>query len=326
MKLPVHLLLFLTLMMCGEQAFPQRILEQYEPAKNDSLRIGTGDDDFLAFIQRGYTLMLPNEQPIKGVLIFLEDSGYDKKNRNAQQLYPQAAEAGFAVLSVSTEVPFDFYFTEASLASTHAQVQEAFSKHNLSNEHVFFLGASLVGHRAMKYIEYVRAGDHAFTPNIAGIVICNFTLDWTRKWRQHERDIRLNRIDLWEPRFMNYMLETHLGGTPRTTPEKYHEFSSYSYFDPTNRNIDTYKNYAVRAYTEPAIKYRLKKYHRTLYENNATDIVGFLAELSLAGNDNTELIVIQPEDNPSPKKNAQATWDAIDKDELMEWILRQTER
>ncbi len=52
----------------------------------------------------------------------------------------------------------------------------------------------------------------------------------------------------------------------------------------------------------------------------------FLAELELVGNKNTELIVLQPEDNPSPIKNTQSTWDTINKDELMEWIQKQTEK
>ena len=49
-------------------------------------------------------------------------------------------------------------------------------------------------------------------------------------------------------------------------------------------------------------------------------MVSFLAELKLAGNENTELIILQPKDDKSPTKNTQSTWDAIKKDELMDWI------
>ncbi|MCK0108034.1 hypothetical protein MWU58_01885 [Flavobacteriaceae bacterium S0825] len=307
-------------------SFAQNIIQEYEPVKNDSIRIGKGENDFLPLIQSGYTLMLPEDKAINGVLIFLEDSGYDKKNMNAKQVYNQAYKKGFAVLSVSTEIPFDFYFSKTSIRSTHNLIREAFLKHNLPNKNIIFLGASLVGHRAMRYIKFMKEIAFQFQLNIKGIVICNFTLDWTRKWYQHNRDIRINQIDLWEPTFINYLLETHLNGTPKTNPESYHNFSSYSYFDEKNRNISVYKNYAVRAYIEPAIKYKLKNQLRTLYENNSTDIVGFLAELELAGNENTELIVIQPKDNPAPVKNTQSTWDAINKDELMDWILKQVEK
>jgi hypothetical protein len=326
MKTTFKVLFLFFLTVFSTKSFSQKMVEYYEPVKNDSLRVGIGENDFLPFIQKGYTLMLPENKEIKGVLIFLEDSKYDKKNRSSKQMYTQASEKDFAVLSVSTEIPLDFYFSESSMISTHKLIKEVFDKYNLPNDNIFFLGASLVGHRAMRYIKFMKESDLGFQLKIKGIVVCNFTMDFTRKWYQHQRDIRINRIDLWEPKFINYLLETNLGGTPKTNPEKYHNFSSYNYSDEKNKNVKIYKDYGVRAYIEPAIKYKLKKQLRTLYENNSTDIVGFLAELNLAGNENTELIVLQPDDNPSINKNTQSTWNAINKDELMDWIQKQTEK
>jgi len=322
--LKVLLLLFLTIF--STKSFSQKMVEYYEPVKNDSLKVGIGENDFLPFIQKGYTLMLPENKEIKGVLIFLEDSKYDKKNFSSKQMYSQASKNNFAVLSISTEIPLDFYFSKSSMNSTHNLIQEVFNKHNLPNENIFFLGTSLVGHRAMKYIEFIKKGDYDFQVNIKGVVICDLTLDWTRKWQQHKRDIKINRIDLWEPIFMNFMLETYLKGTPKTAQDNYHNFSTYSYSDENNENVKFYKNYAVRAYIEPKIKYRLKKHYRTLYENNSTDIVGFLAELELAGNKNTELIVLQPEYKQFENRNTQTTWNEINKGELMDWINKQTEK
>lgn len=321
-----RLLLSILIISYNHNLFSQDIIESYEPKRKDSIRVGTGEQDFLPLIQKGYTLMLPESKEIKGVLIFLEDSEYDKKNMSAKQMYSQASEKDFAVLSVSSEIPLDFYFSKSSMLSVHQLIQDVFSEYSLPNKNIFFLGASLVGHRAMQYIKFLKESDDKFQPNIKGIIICNFTMDFTRKWYQHQRDIRINRINLWEPKFINYMLETHLEGTPITNPERYHNFSSYSFFDESNRNIKIYKDYAVRAYVEPAIKYRLTKYLRTLYENNATDMVGFLAELELAGNENLELIVFQPQDNSLQNKNSQATWDKVNKDELMDWIQNQIEK
>lgn len=321
-------LLFLSVLLTFSynEAYSQETIEEYQPVKEGNFRTGIGEEDFLPFIQSGYTLMLPKQKTINGVLIFLEDSGFDKKNKSAKQLYRQASEKGFAVLSVSSEIPFDFYFSEASMLATHALIEDTFIKYKLPNDNIFFLGASLVGHRAMRYIKFMKEHNFAFQPNINGLVICNFTMDFTRKWYQHKRDIKIKRIDLWEPTFINYLLETYLKGTPKTNPENYYNFSSYSYFAAENKNITFYKDYGVRAYIEPAIKYKLTKQLKTLYENNATDMVGFLAELELAGNKNTELIVIQPDDNPSQIKNTQSTWDSIDKEELMEWIQNQIKK
>lgn len=63
-----------------------------------------------------------------------------------------------------------------------------------------------------------------------------------------------------------------------------------------------------------------------MYENNATDIVGFLAELELSGNKNTELIVLEPEYNAAQDRNTQTTWNEINKNELMDWIMKQIEK
>ena len=317
-KFSSYLVVFL-LLSAQYFTYSQNVIENYQPKKNDSLRVGIGEKDFFPLIQKGYTLMLPEKQ-VKGVLIFLEDSQFDSKNKSAKQVYEHASKNDFAVLSVSTEIPLDFYFTEASLKSVHEQIQDVFKKYNLPNKNIFFLGASLVGHRSLKYIEYSAKNNRDFKLNINGVVLCNFTLDWTRKWYQHQRDIRLNLIDLWEPKFMNYMLETYLKGTPETVPNNYHNFSTYSFFDKQNRNINIYKEIAVRAYAEPSIKHRLKKYKRTLYENNTTDIVGFIAELELTGNNNTDLIMLYPNKDLYNNYTSQSTWNKIDKVELFNWI------
>lgn len=324
MKTTVKIFFLLFFITLCEKSFSQKIIENYEPAKNDSLKVGVGKNDYLPFIQKGYSLMLPEDKNIKGVLIFLEDSKYDKKNRSSKQLYNLATQQSFAVLSVSTEIPLDFYFSKSSMISTHNQIQKVFDKYNLPNNNIFFLGASLVGHRAMRFIKFTKENNFKFQLNIKGIVICNFTMDFTRKWHQHERDIKLNRIDLWESKFINYLLETNLKGTPKKNLKNYNNFSTYSYFNNENENIKIYKNYGVLAYIEPAIKYKFTKQLKTLYENNSTDMVSFLAELKLLGNDNVELIVIQPKDNSSINKNTQSTWDAINKNELMNWIQKQT--
>jgi len=319
-------LLIIIFSIPGNNSFSQEIIQQYDAIKNDSLRIGKEVGDVLPLIQKGYTLMLPNEKEIEGTLIFFEDSGYDKKNKNSKQIYSQASENGFAVLSVSTEIPFDFYFTKESVSAIHGLIEEVFMNHDLPNENIFLLGIGLGGHRALRHIKIMNEENFEFQLNIDGVVICNSILDWNRKWYQYDREIRLNRNDLWEPKFVIYMLETYLNGTPQTNPEDYNDFSSYSYFDQENENTSMYTNYSIRAYIEPAIKYWLTKRLKTMYENNSPDMVGLLAELELAGNKNTELIVLQPEDNPSQRKNPDTTWNAIDKVELMEWILEQVEK
>lgn len=317
--------LLLLILNYSNNLFSQNIVQEYEVKKTDSIRIGTGEKDFLPYIQKGYTLMLPKTKEIKGVLLFLEDSGYDKKNKNSKQIYKKASKNGFAVLSVSTEIPFDFYFSKNTALSSHEIITQVFKKYNLPNKNIFFIGVALSGHRAMKHIEFMKEDQYPFQLNIKGIVICNTKLDWAMEWYKYDREKRNKRNDLWEPTFANYMLETHLNGTPKTNIESYYKFSTYSYFDEKKEKIKLYTNYSVRAYIEPAIKYWLKRHLKTMYDNNSPDAVGLLAELELAGNLNTELIVFESDDAKTEKKNADTIWEKINKKELMQWIKKQSE-
>ena len=318
------LLLIVVFIFCNN-TFAQNFVQRYEPKKNDSVRIGKGEKDFLKYIQKGYTLSIPKKTKTIGILIFLEGSEFDNKNKSAKLMYEQANKKGFAVLSVSTEVPLDFYFTLNSSQSAHGTIQKVFEEYNLPNNNVFLIGAGLSGHRAMKYVQYIKKTNPDFKLNLVGIVLCDSALDWVRQYNEGARDIRINFNEgsVWEGTFSTYLLKHHLKGTPKTNLESYLDFSSYSYFDEESRHIEYYKDLAVRTYLQVAIEYWLKEKRKTPFDNNGPDMVGLIAELKLAGNDKSELKVIYPKDSKSEKKNVDGTWISVDKKELMKWILKQ---
>jgi len=319
-------LLILLSIFCNN-TFAQNLIQQYESEKTDSIRIGKGEKDFLKYIRKGYTLSIPKKTKTIGTLIFLEGSEFDKKNKSARLLYKQANKKGFAVLSVSTEIPLDFYFTDNSSQTAHKIIEKVFKKHNLLKNNVFLLGAGLSGHRAMKYVEYIEKTNPDFKLNLTGMVICDSALDWVRQYNEGARDKRINYNEgsVWEGTFSTYLLNEHLKGTPKTNLESYLEFSSYSYFDEESRHIKYYKDLAVRTYMQVAIEYWLNEKRKTPFDNNGPDMVGLIAELKLAGNNKSELKVIYPKDSKSEKKNVDGTWISVDKKELMKWILKQIE-
>ncbi|MDO6820264.1 hypothetical protein Q4597_13850 [Zobellia sp. 1_MG-2023] len=286
------------------------------------MQIGKLDTDFLKFIEKGYTLALPDKGKINGVIIFLEDSKFDNKNNSAKQIYSQSNQSGYAVLSVSTEIPLDFFFSDISILDAHLAIKKAFKENKLPNKNVFLMGVGLSGHRVLKYVEFVHKTNPNFKLNIAGLVVCDAPLDWVRQYNEGKRDRRINFDEgaVWEGTFSNYVLEKNLGGTPATHLEEYLEFSSYSYSDETNRHIHCFKEYPTRAYMEVAIEYWLEKKRKTTIDNNGPDMVGLIAQLKLMGNENSDLVIFYPEDSNTEKKNTAATWVAVDKDELIDWV------
>jgi len=307
-------------------AYAQEIIDSYRQAKNDSLRIGELDTDFLKFTEKGYTLALPDNGKVNGVLIFFEDAKFDNKNNSAKQIYSQSNKSGYAVLSVSTEIPLDFFFSDTSIIDAHSTIEKAFKENKLPNENVFLMGVGLSGHCVLKYVEFVKKTNLSFILNISGLVVCDAPLDWVRQYNEGKRDRRINFDEgaVWEGTFSNFVLEKNLGGTPVTNLENYLEFSTYSYSDETNRHIEYFKKYPVRAYMEVAIEYWLEKKRKTTIDNNGPDMVGFIAQLKLAGNKNSDLVIFYPQDSKTEKKNTAATWVAVDKDELMVWVKKQS--
>ena len=306
--------------------YGQQIIEAYGEAKNDSLRIGELDTDFLRYTEKGYTLALPDNGKVNGVLIFFEDAKFDNKNNSAKQIYSQSNEEGYAVLSVSTEIPLDFFFSDSSILDAHRTIEKAFQENKLPNSNVFLMGVGLSGHCVLKYVEFVKKINPSFTLDISGLVVCDAPLDWVRQYNEGKRDRRINFDEgaVWEGTFSNFVLEKNLGGTPITNLENYLEFSTYSYSDETNRHIQYFKEYPVRAYMEVAIEYWLEKKRKTTIDNNGPDMVGLIAQLKLAGNVKSDLIIFYPHDSKTEKKNTAATWVAVDKDELIDWVKKQS--
>ncbi len=318
------LIVFLLLFFSAAQISGQKIIEQYF-SQHDSLRIGLEKNDFLPYNDKGFTLVLPDTtNNIKGVIISLEDKKFDWQ-KSSEQIYNEATIRGFAVLYVSTGIPVDLYFSKKSLVYIDTIIESVFAKYHLPNKNIFFLGINLSGHRALKYIEFCKQGKSKFKPGTKGIVLCDGVLDWVRQWYEGKKGIRDNFVQssVFEGKLLTYLLEKNLGTTPKNNLQKYLDFSTYSYFDETGRHIKYFKDYAARAYTEPATHYWLNEKRKTTFDTNFPDMVGVINELKLAGNTKSELIVINQDKSNMDKRNPNYTWSLVDKTELMNWIVSQ---
>ncbi len=117
----------------------QKIMQTYQDARPDSVRIGYGNNVFLKYISRGYSLAIPDSlESIAGMLIFLEDSKYNNRNDQGKQIYSQANEAKFAVLSISSEIPLDIFFADSSLMDLHHSIEHIIRENRLPNKNIFF--------------------------------------------------------------------------------------------------------------------------------------------------------------------------------------------
>ena len=316
---------FLLLLLLTGQLSGQKIIEHYI-LQNDSIRIGPGKSDFLPFSDKGCTLILPDTtNNIKIVLISFEDRKYDLNGNSTQQIYHEATVNNIVVLYVSTGIPVDLFFSDKSLNWVDTTLKTIFTEYRLPNKNIFLLGVNLSGHRALKYIEFCKQGKSKFAPDLKGIVLCDGVLDWVRQWYEGKKGIRDNFVEssVFEGKLITYLLENNLKANPKTNLEKYLDFSSYSYFDDSDRHIKYFKDYAVRAYTEPATYYWLDAKRKTTFDTNFPDMVGIINELKLAGNTKSQLVVFNQDKSNMDRRNPNYTWGLVDKTELIHWIVAQ---
>lgn len=317
-------LIFFILILClSVTLYGQKIYESYIK-QNDSLRIGNGKTDFLPFNDKGYTLILPDTTTmIKGVIISLEDEKFNLVDNPKQQIYKEANLKNLAVLYVSTGIPVDFYFSEKSLSFIDTTILNVFKKYNLSNKNIFFLGVSLSGHRALKYVEYFKTEKSKFKPDIKGIILCDGVLDWARQWYEERKGLKDNFAPsaVFSGKLITYLFEKNLKGTPKNNLNAYLDFSTYSYFDEKNRHLKYFSDLTIRAYTEPATYYWMDERRKGVFDTNFPDMVGIINELKLIGNQKNELIVFNQDKENKDRRNPYYTWTLVDKTELTNWMI-----
>jgi hypothetical protein len=294
-------------------------------------KYGPGDADYFQYSDRGYTLMLPNNSTeLIGTVLLLDDVKIDLHDSTRQQFIHIASEAnakGLAVLYIATGIPVDFYFSRTSLQYVDSLLHEVMIAHSLPQRNVFLLGAMVSGFRALKYAEYCAAGQSSWRPPLAGLVMCESSIDMVRQWYECQKQVRdgLTPTQIFEGHFISYLFGKYLGA-PSDNIRAYIDFSPYTYFDPEMKKSKLYKKLAVRAYTYADTKYWFSAPGHGVFDSNYPDMSGFINEQKLVGNPNAELIVFHSNDQDPPghdMRRQSSTWDLVNQPELVDWIVRQ---
>ena len=94
------------------------------------------------------------------------------------------------------------------------------------------------------------------------------------------------------------------------------------------RKPTLYRELSIRSYTYADTRYwfSLAQGHG-VYDSNCSDMSGFINEEKLAGNKNAELTVFHssPDDPLGNEMRRQSTtWDLVDKNELVDWMVRKS--
>ncbi len=277
----------------------QVVVENYEPMPG-LLRIGPEPERAIELTDKGYTLILPAEGATEGLAVFFDGWRVAvSEGMPAEGTFDHAAlSRGVGILRITTGNPLDFYFDDATLRSVADRIQRVLTSHHLDNVPLYFAGLSLGGTRALKLTVFLKQHPGEFWIAPAAVAVVDAPLDMARLWRAEQRAIQrtFNPTAADEGRWVSYLLETNLGGTPDQLLDRYVQASPFSYSAPGGRGGNAFflHDVPIRAYHEPDVDWWIEQRRKDYYGMNSIDLAALINELKLQGNERAELITTLP--------------------------------
>jgi hypothetical protein len=297
--------------------------EEYDPVEG-LLRIGPEPERAIPLTERGHTLLLPGEAPLRGLVVFLDPRRIDGWRQPERDGFDHAAVTqGVGVLHLTTGNPLDFLFGDTSLARVAARLDSLVERYDLADVPAYLAGLSLGGTRAARLAVYLRRHRSEYTVQPAALALVDAPLDMVRLWRSEGRSVRnaFHPAAEDEGRWVRYLLAQNLGGSPDDSPERYHAYSPFSVAVPHGGNAIALRDVPVRAYHEPDVGWWIANRRKSYYDMNSLDLAAFVNQLMLLGNTRAELVTTHAQREGYDAGSSPHTWSIVDDGELIDWFL-----
>ncbi|NNF33273.1 MAG: hypothetical protein HKN68_04150, partial [Saprospiraceae bacterium] len=208
-------------------------------------------------VNKGYSVWLPESGTINGLIVFTH-ARRDTINRDT--LIDYALKKQLAVFYATTENRLEFFFDDNRIQEIENYINEVVIEYKIPKDNLLYCGMSLEGTRALKLAIYGLSNKSKHKLKPKAIAICDAPLDMVRfhKSMIKAKDLNYNAIAANEGKWVSGYLEANLGGTPKDNLSAYVDYSPYSYFADTYKDLHYLKNIAFRAYTEPDVEWWIK--------------------------------------------------------------------
>lgn len=282
--------------------------------------ISLTDDISIPKINPGYTVWLPENGNIKGLIVFT----HPRRDTSQQDaLITYALFRQLAVLYATTENRLEFFFKLEKLQQIENYLAEVIHTYQIPEANLLYCGMSLEGTRALKLAIFGQSypSKHHIQPK--AIAICDAPLDMVRfhKSMIRAKELNFNPITANEGNWVAGYLEKNLGGTPTDNLAAFTDYSPYCYTLDGGHHLNKFQEIAIRAYSEPDVNWWMQTRRKDFYSMNTIDLAAFINELNILGNSQAQLITTQnkgyhPDGNRHPH-----SWSIVDEKEMIDWFL-----
>lgn len=305
----------------------QVIEENYTPIR-ETLRIGPEADRLINMTERGHTLLKPSESiGPDGVVIFFQRGKVPVTPAppDSGSFDYEAFEKNLAVMHVSTGNPLDFFFGDSTMQWAANYIQDVLEKHGLQGKPVFSAGLSLGGTRSLKFAQFLIKHSKDFWLDFKAVAVVDAPLDMERLWYAMQRAVSDNFYEAAEDegRWVSYLLESNLNGTPKNKYANYVAYSPYTYSALNGGNAISLKNLPLRCYHEPDVNWWIENRRKSYYAMNSLDMAGLVNDLKLLGSNDAELVTTYQRRDGLEENSSPHTWSFVDNRNLVDWFIRQ---
>jgi len=195
-------------------------------------------------------------------------------------------------------------------------------EHKVTKENFILCGLSNGGMISLNYgITAIRDSSTYVIPR--GIIGIDPPLDYARLYHYCEREIDRNFSDagVAEAKWLLDVFDQIYQGSPDEQPQNYIDASIYSYGAEEGGNAQFLNDIPVRMYSDLNLDYLLNQRKRDLYDWNGIDIVAFVNQLMINGNNNAEVIISQNKGVRLDGTKHPHSWSIMDTDDTIEWML-----
>ncbi|RMD92002.1 MAG: hypothetical protein D6813_06640 [Calditrichaeota bacterium] len=297
--------------------FAQRVIDKKIPVKGD---IFLTEGIAIPKTDRGYTLWLPENEKVKGLVVFTHAR---RDTVHSEFIIDYALSKQLAVLYATTENRLEFFFEDDKIQEIENYIHEVITNHNIPDSNLLYCGMSLEGTRALKLAMFSQSNQSKYKLVPKAIAICDSPLDMVRFHREmvKAKELNFNPITANEGTWVSGYLERNLGGTPIDTLKAYIDYSPYCYAANGGPNLNLLENIAIRCYTEPDVNWWIETRRKDYYSMNAIDLAALINELKIRGNQNAELIITQNKGYQEDGSRHPHTWNIVDEKELVDWFI-----
>ncbi len=312
----------------GQGLVPHQVLESYERVPG-VLRIGTEPSRAIPLTERGHTLILPKGSA-RGIVVFIDPRRFPSEALEVRpgEFEHEALRRSVAVLHITTGNPLDFLFEDRDVDDLARRIGGILQTNGLGDTPVFLAGLSLGGTRALRLAEFLEANGAPYGLRATAVTIVDAPLDMVRLWAAERRaaTVGFHPAAQDEGRWVTYLLETHLGGSPHEHREEYVRYSPFVFGEEGGGNAVHLRDIAVRAYHEPDVDWWIENRRKSYYDMNSLDLAALVNELLLSGNSRASLVTTHGRRKGYSERTSPHTWSIVDNAELVDWFLRQVQR